>query len=129
MPQAGAVVLVRDKVALRLARDGTWVLPKGHIEEGETPEAAAVREVAEEMGLSGSLGAAVGELRFEQAGRPRHVSYFLFFAGRPLPSWDEHLGRDTFLFSPREALTRLTHPDAQHLLEQALEAARRRGRR
>ena len=28
-------------------RRGEWVLPKGHIEPGETPEAAAVREVQE----------------------------------------------------------------------------------
>ena len=28
-----------------------WVLPKGHIEKGETPEAAAVREVMKEAGV------------------------------------------------------------------------------
>ncbi len=28
-----------------------WSLPKGHIEEGETPEQAAIREVAEETGI------------------------------------------------------------------------------
>ena len=28
-----------------------WSLPKGHIEEGETPEEAAIREVAEETGI------------------------------------------------------------------------------
>lgn len=129
VPQAGAVVLVRDKVALRLTRDGAWVLPKGHIEAGETLEATAQREVAEEMGLSGTLGPAVGELRFLQDGRERHVVYFLFQAGRPLPAWEEHLGRDTFLFSPREAAERLTHPDARVLLGQALAAARRGGHR
>jgi 8-oxo-dGTP pyrophosphatase MutT (NUDIX family) len=31
-----------------------WGFPKGHVEEGEPPEAAALREVAEETGL-GSL--------------------------------------------------------------------------
>jgi ATP adenylyltransferase len=124
VPQAGAVVLVRDKVALRLTRDGAWVLPKGHIEPGETPEQAAEREVAEEMGLSGRLGPAVGELRFAQGQRERQVTYYLFHAGRPLPSWEEHLGRDAFLFSPREAVERLTHPDARALLARALEQAR-----
>jgi diadenosine hexaphosphate hydrolase (ATP-forming) len=124
VPQAGAVVLVRDKVALRLTQDDTWVLPKGHIEAGETPEQAATREVAEEMGLSGRLGPMVGELRFVQRQRQRQVTYYLFHAGRPLPSWDEHLGHDTFLFSPREAVERLTHPDARALLTRALEQAR-----
>ena len=34
-----------------------------------------------------------------------------------------HLGRDAFLFSPREALTRLTHEDARALLARALALA------
>ena len=37
-----------------LIRDSyrNWGFPKGHLEEGELPEAAAVREVAEETGVS-----------------------------------------------------------------------------
>jgi ADP-ribose pyrophosphatase len=31
---------------------GKWMLPKGTIEPGETPEAVALREVREETGLS-----------------------------------------------------------------------------
>jgi ATP adenylyltransferase len=127
--QAGAIVLLRDKVALRLAKDGTWVLPKGHLEEGETPEQAAVREVDEEMGLTGTLGPVAGELRFVQGGREREVVYFILHAARPLPSWGQHLGRDTFLFSPREAVERLTHPEARALLSRALEGDRGSRRR
>jgi 8-oxo-dGTP pyrophosphatase MutT (NUDIX family) len=38
-----------------LIRDSyqNWGFPKGHLESGEQPEAAAVREVEEETGLSG----------------------------------------------------------------------------
>ena len=38
-----------------LIRDSyrNWGFPKGHVEEGERPEAAALREVAEETGLRG----------------------------------------------------------------------------
>jgi ATP adenylyltransferase len=126
VPQAGAVVLLRDKVVLRQARDGTWVLPKGHIEPGETPEQAAAREVAEEMGLSGRVGPFVDELCFTQGGRERRVRYYLLVADRRLPTWDEHFGRDTFLFNPREAQARLTHVDARAVLARALELARAR---
>ena len=34
---------------------GRWGLPKGHVQRGETAEAAAEREVAEETGLSGKV--------------------------------------------------------------------------
>lgn len=38
-------LLIRDSYS-------NWGFPKGHVERGEAPEAAAVREVAEETGLS-----------------------------------------------------------------------------
>ena len=41
-----------------------WSLPKGHIEEGETPEQAALREVAEETGIESSIERALGVIDF-----------------------------------------------------------------
>jgi 8-oxo-dGTP pyrophosphatase MutT (NUDIX family) len=52
---AGGVVfrLVGGEPKFLLIRDtyGNWGFPKGHIEKGEAPQAAAVREVAEETGI------------------------------------------------------------------------------
>ena len=45
-----------------------WVLPKGHIEPGETPEAAAIREVREETGVEAKITGLVGAVEFELAG-------------------------------------------------------------
>lgn len=60
---AGGLVVRRDggtvEAALigRLDRHGTlrWLLPKGHVEPGESVAQAAVREIAEETGISGHV--------------------------------------------------------------------------
>lgn len=48
---AGGLVFNREGQGLLIYRLGTWDLPKGKIDPGETPEQAAVREVQEETGL------------------------------------------------------------------------------
>ena len=61
-----------------------WSLPKGHIEEGETPEDTAVREVAEETGIIGEVVAPLGiiDFWFVADGRRVHktVHHFLLRA-------------------------------------------------
>ena len=52
MDAAGGVVRKDGKI-LFIFRNGKWDLPKGKIDEGETTETAALREVEEECGISG----------------------------------------------------------------------------
>jgi 8-oxo-dGTP pyrophosphatase MutT (NUDIX family) len=55
---AGAIILreVDGELRIGLAHhdrpEKTWVLPKGHVEAGETIEQAALREIYEETGLT-----------------------------------------------------------------------------
>lgn len=51
---AGGVVVNDCGEWLMIHRNGRWDLPKGHWEAGETIEACAVREVAEETGVAGA---------------------------------------------------------------------------
>ena len=49
-PAAGGVVVVNGKI-VTITRNSIPDLPKGHIERGEHPEQAALREVEEETGI------------------------------------------------------------------------------
>ena len=55
----GALIARRDRNGRLL-----WSLPKGHLEAGESIEAAAVREVAEETGISGRILGQLGVIDF-----------------------------------------------------------------
>lgn len=83
---AGGVVVRRMEEALYvlLIRDPyqKWGLPKGHIERGEGPVDAALREVSEETGLTELIpGPALGSIdwyfRFENRLIHKFCDYFL----------------------------------------------------
>ena len=61
--------------------EGTWALPKGLIDPGETGAATAVREVAEETGVQGRLEGKLGDVRYVYTWRGERifkvVSFFL----------------------------------------------------
>ena len=49
---AGGLVLNEKKQILMIFRRGKWDLPKGKLDEGESIEGCAIREVMEETGLT-----------------------------------------------------------------------------
>jgi len=59
----------------RLDRRGRlrWSLPKGHVEDGETHEQAAIREVAEETGISGRITARLGSVDYTFVAQGRRI--------------------------------------------------------
>jgi 8-oxo-dGTP diphosphatase len=68
---AGAVVVdVSLRVLLvrrgRAPAEGEWTLPGGRVEEGETPEAAVLRELREETALEGRIVAPLGVVTIER---------------------------------------------------------------
>lgn len=52
---AGGVVMNPQGDCLMIQRNERWDLPKGHLEKGESIAACAVREIAEETGVSGEV--------------------------------------------------------------------------
>ena len=65
---------------------GTWVLPKGNIDAGESPAETAVREVREETGVEGRLVEKLGDVKYVYTWDGERifkvVSFFLLRAGR-----------------------------------------------
>lgn len=64
-----AAVIARRNRAGRLE----WCLPKGHLEGDETPEQAAVREIAEETGILGQIVRQLGVIDYWFTGDDRRV--------------------------------------------------------
>lgn len=54
-----------------------WVLPKGHIEPGETPEQTAVREVLEEAGVWARIWDKLEIVRYKEGGEDIRVQFFV----------------------------------------------------
>lgn len=123
---AGGLVVRGDEVLLIATAGGRrWQLPKGHLEAGEVPEQAAVREVREETGVTGSIVAPLSgvDYTFLERGKHRikkHVDYFLL---------RYESGSETD-FEPREvvtarwftwpkAITMLSHANDRRVAEEA----------
>jgi 8-oxo-dGTP pyrophosphatase MutT (NUDIX family) len=136
---AGGVVLDDRDCVLTLVRDverdGGQVhevrLPKGHIDPGETPEAAALREVREESGYAGleievDLGTAHSEFDFRGKHHTRDERYFLMRLTRPERQAPEPTGPEEALFSPEwleleEAEKRLSYASEREFARRARE--------
>ena len=113
-------MVVRDGKVLVVHRPeyDDWTLPKGKVEEGETWEEAAVREVEEEAGLRCEIVEEVGRTQYiDSRGRDKEVHYFL------MTSKDDPVAQnevDEVRWVPlAEAPGLLTHERDRLLLEQA----------
>lgn len=98
-----------------------WVLPKGHIDPGETPRVAALRELREEAGVTGEIVESVTIQQFSKAGEDVAVEYFLV---RELSSTRADEERTLRWEDFRTAIELLTFADAKNALQKAATALR-----
>jgi len=71
---AGGVIInpINKKVFILKRKNSNWVLPKGHIEKGESPEEAAIREVKEETNLNVKIIDFIGKTHYIAPATERH---------------------------------------------------------
>ena len=97
-----------------------WSLPKGHIEEGETPEQAALREVQEETGIESVIDKSLGviDFWFMAGGKRIHktVHHYLFRENGGLLAPQESEVDEVAWFPLSEIIDRLAYPDEKKLI-------------
>ena len=97
-----------------------WSLPKGHIEEGETPEEAALREVAEETGIQSKIEKSLGviDFWFMAGGKRIHktVHHYLFREDGGTLAAQETEVDEVAWFPLTEIVERLAYPDEKKLI-------------
>ena len=135
---AGGVLVKRMRgrwwlAAIRPRRDDAkivWALPKGLIDDGESGEQTAVREVFEETGVEGRVERKLGDVRYVYTWRGERVfkivSFFLVRALRgslgALPPGMEIEVAETRWVPLDEAPRLLSYGGEREMAERAIEA-------
>lgn len=131
---AGGVVFRQDdgqaSILLLKHESGRWMLPKGTIERGETPEEVALREVREETGISRvRVVADLGEERYhffwraEDTFYDKTVRYFLleFLGGEEAAPQTEEGFIATEWVPLGTALERIRYKETREVVRRAKE--------
>ncbi|WP_145194874.1 NUDIX domain-containing protein [Planctomycetes bacterium Poly30] len=95
-----------------------WVLPKGHIEPGESAEEAAVREVAEEAGVAASDPHYVGFIRYEASRGHVSCAFYSMNEDGPVPSEED---RPVAWLGLEKLRGLMRYPETLALVERAIE--------
>lgn len=127
----GGVVVFRGKILVlyknyRNKYEG-WVLPKGTVEEGETFEDTAIREVKEEGGANVRIRRYIGETEYTfntmKDAVEKKVRWFLCEADSySCKPQKEEFFEDAGFYKYHEAIHLIKFPNEKQILQEAYEA-------
>ncbi len=130
---AGGVVFRRLDAGIEIALtsrrtragDLVWGLPKGRIDEGETTQQAALREVREESGLVAEIEAPLGRISYDYVWKRTHVSkevhFFLMRAtGGDIEDHDDEM-EEVRWFALEDALDSAAYDSERDVIQRAAE--------
>ncbi|MBP6944192.1 MAG: NUDIX domain-containing protein [Candidatus Omnitrophica bacterium] len=112
-------------VILTRGQGKVFCLPKGKIEQAETPEQAALREIKEETGLTGIIEKEIGKIKYsfelekEKAVVNKTVTFYLvkYISG---DTKDHDTDAEDVRWLPvKEALKIMTYPSERSIVEKA----------
>lgn len=108
---------------------GNWGFPKGHIDEGESPDVAARREIREEAGLGplilrAPLGMIDWYFRHDKRLVHKYCHYYLFESkdGEPIPQAEEGIAECRWL-DEVTAIATVSYDNARIVLRTAVQLA------
>lgn len=122
---AGGIVWRNSKAVKEVAivyrpSYGDWTLPKGHLDEGESWQDAAIREVREETNCDVKIGDFAGCLCYLVNNVPKIVLFWHMFVVNEHPS-ESAMEQIQLLWLPiNDALQKLDYPAEKKLLSKAL---------
>ena len=114
---------------IRAGGEVQWVMPKGHIEKGETSEGAAIREVREEAGIEElRVVACLGEQEFQyregdEVQHKKLIRWYLLQAphgAHPMLKTEEGFIKSKWL-PYKEARKQCSHDDFREWVDRAAE--------
>ncbi|MDP3059010.1 MAG: NUDIX domain-containing protein [bacterium] len=125
---AGGIVFCGEKVLILVNFRNDYVFPKGHIEEGETVEQAAIREVQEEAGVSGRILCSLGTTQYKfidfidrRSWRHKTVNWVLMEVDSEAVCCDGKEIKSGRFTTVAEASRLLTHAQDKKILKKACE--------
>lgn len=126
---AGGVVINNSnkKVLILKRKNGNWVLPKGHLEENESFEETAIREVKEETGLDVKIIDYIGKTQYHAPATEKHpeeektVLWYLMETDDNYIKVEEDIFSDGRFFNFSEAYNFLTFQQEKEILKRGYE--------
>jgi len=114
-------------VLIILDQYGQWTFPKGHLEPGERAPDAAIREVFEETGITGQLGAFIDTIHYDVINKRgetvrKQVDFFVMTTTQTTLTLQAEEGIQAYQWlSPVDALTHIGYAQHKAILVKAVQ--------
>ena len=116
--KAGCIIEKENKILLSLYKSlNYWNIPKGHVEEGETFEQAAKREMKEEIGCEVEVKGKAGVVSYKDVDEDDTelvVFYAKIISGSPRPETDEY---ELVWMTKKEAIEIVTYNEMKDFIK------------
>jgi 8-oxo-dGTP pyrophosphatase MutT (NUDIX family) len=124
IPQAAAIPIEDGRICVVNSTSGRgWVIPKGHIEQGQTARETALQEAWEEAGLRGVIEErSVDSYQYKKNGATYQVDVFLMQVTDAAENWPEDHRRSRLWIRPEE-IDKFVQVDGMRRILRRLETA------